>query len=225
MSDARFDAKAGIDHDQTLGQQLREMLGLAIRPRKADARGLRDIVDAHEHEIEPPRADATRFEIEAQLVGELVDDALEILGIADRFGKAQFGARHFGRQQRRQRLHWHCRAPDRDAARLRRQSAFCKLPRGLLASCATRSMPTSLKDATVAGDKSQARDRQTGDRIRRAARRDNLRLAITRERPGAASRIGERRLGRDAFRLEALGRDHRSAPLRPETNAPSPPHR
>ena len=100
----RLNAEAGIDHDQALGQQLREMLGLAIRPREADARGLRDVIDAQEDEIEPPRADAARFEIEAQLVGKLSDDALQILGIADRFGKTQFGARHFGRHKRRQRF-------------------------------------------------------------------------------------------------------------------------
>ena len=64
MSDARFDAKAGINHDKTLGEKLREMLGLTIRPRQANTRGLRNIVDAHEHEIETPRPDAARFEIE-----------------------------------------------------------------------------------------------------------------------------------------------------------------
>ena len=41
------------------------MLGLAVRPRKPDARGLRDVIDAQEDEIEPPRADAARFEIKA----------------------------------------------------------------------------------------------------------------------------------------------------------------
>src|SRR4029077_9093122 len=60
--------------------------------------------DAEEHEIKPARADAARFEIKAQLVRELFDDALEILGISDRLGETQFGARHFRRQEGRQRL-------------------------------------------------------------------------------------------------------------------------
>ena len=59
--------KPGSITTRRSAKQLREMLGLAIRARKPDARGLRDIVDAEEDEIEPPRADAARFEIEAQL--------------------------------------------------------------------------------------------------------------------------------------------------------------
>jgi hypothetical protein len=72
------------------------MLGLAVRPRESNSRGLRNVVDAEEHEIKPARADAARFEIKAQLVRELSDDALEILGISDRLGETQFGARISG---------------------------------------------------------------------------------------------------------------------------------
>ena len=68
-----LDAKARIDHDQPLGQKLREMLGFAIGPRKANARGLRDVVDAQKDEIEPPRADAARFEIKAELIAQLAE--------------------------------------------------------------------------------------------------------------------------------------------------------
>ena len=39
-------------------------MGSRVRTRKADARRLGDIVDAHENQIEPPRADAARFEID-----------------------------------------------------------------------------------------------------------------------------------------------------------------
>ena len=47
-----------------------------------------------------PRASRSRHSLSA----ELADDALEIFGIAERFGKAQFGARHFGRYERGQRF-------------------------------------------------------------------------------------------------------------------------
>ena len=96
----RLDAEAGIDHDETLGQQLREMLGLPIVARTPDARCLRNVVDAQEHEIEPRRADAARFEIKTGLVAKFADNALQILGIGKRFGETHFGARHFGRQER-----------------------------------------------------------------------------------------------------------------------------
>ena len=99
-----LDAEAGIDHHQTLGKKLCEMLGLAIGARKPDARGLRDIVDANEHQIETPRADAARLQVEAQLLAKRVDDAFQILGIPDRLGKAQFRARHLRRDQGRQRF-------------------------------------------------------------------------------------------------------------------------
>ena len=155
------------------------------------------------HEIEPPCADAARFEIEAQLVAKFADDALQILGIGDRFGKTQFGARHFGRYERRQRLigvaerlietqqHFAAKALPQTAAR------FARELRHTLDTDVDQGRDTLRK-------KAGGRDRQTGDRFRRAARRNDLRLAITRERPGAARRIGNRGLGRDAFRFEPL---------------------
>jgi hypothetical protein len=62
--------------------------GIAIGARGADPYGLREVVDPHENQIEPPRADA----------------ALQIVQIAKRFGKAQFAARQFRRDDRDQHL-------------------------------------------------------------------------------------------------------------------------
>ena len=61
-----FDAKAGINDDKAFGEKLRKVLRLAVRSREANTRGLRDIIDADEDEIETPCADASRFQIQAK---------------------------------------------------------------------------------------------------------------------------------------------------------------
>ena len=55
-----LDAEAGIDQHQPFAKQLAKMLRVAVRPRGADAHGLRNVVDALKHQIEPARADAAR---------------------------------------------------------------------------------------------------------------------------------------------------------------------
>jgi len=92
-----FNAKAGINDEEPVGEQLGEMLRLPVWTREPDAGGLGDVIDAEKHKIEPARTDASRLQIEAKLVAEFCDDALQILGIADRLGETQFGARHVGR--------------------------------------------------------------------------------------------------------------------------------
>jgi len=51
-----------------------------------------------------PRADAFRLQLTAQDFDKPGYDARQIVRIADRLGKAQFAARHFGQDQRLQRL-------------------------------------------------------------------------------------------------------------------------
>src|ERR1700683_354572 len=80
------------------------MNGFTIRTRKTYTGSLGNIIDAQKNEIEPPCAYSARFERKRELVAQLADDALEIFGIGKWFGKAQFGARHVGRGERRQRL-------------------------------------------------------------------------------------------------------------------------
>lgn len=80
------------------------MRGIAIGARGADPYGLREVVDPHENQIEPPRADAALFNIARETLAQHADDALQIVQIAKRFGKAQFAARQFRRDDRDQHL-------------------------------------------------------------------------------------------------------------------------
>ena len=71
------------------------MFGIAVRARGADAYSLGDVIDPQEHQIEPPGADATAFELLGEIGAEDIDDELKILRIAEGLGKAQLAARHF----------------------------------------------------------------------------------------------------------------------------------
>ena len=56
-----LDAKAWIDQHQPFRKQFGKMRGVAIGARGADPYGLRDVVDPHENQIEPPRPPVPRY--------------------------------------------------------------------------------------------------------------------------------------------------------------------
>jgi hypothetical protein len=58
-----LDAEPGVDQYKPFGQQLSEMSRLAIWARQSDPDRLRQIVNAHEHQIEAASADAPDFQI------------------------------------------------------------------------------------------------------------------------------------------------------------------
>jgi hypothetical protein len=80
-----LDAKAWIDQHQPFRKQFGKMRGVAIGARGADPHGLGDIVDPHENQIEPPRADAAPFKIARETLAQDADDALQIVRITKRF--------------------------------------------------------------------------------------------------------------------------------------------
>jgi hypothetical protein len=80
------------------------MLGFTVGTRKPDACGLTDVVDAHEDQIEAAGADPAGFQIDTEFLAKQLDGAFQIFRISDGLGETQFGAWHFRRDQRRQRL-------------------------------------------------------------------------------------------------------------------------
>ena len=76
------------------------MLRVPVRLRCADADGLRDIIDALKHQIEPPRADAPRCEIDHQFLAKKSQDSLQIFWTSDRLRKFERHARHLARDDR-----------------------------------------------------------------------------------------------------------------------------
>src|SRR6266853_6714382 len=52
-----FDAEAGVDLGEALGEEAAEMVGIAARPRRADGYWRRPAVDAIAAEREPARAE------------------------------------------------------------------------------------------------------------------------------------------------------------------------
>ena len=162
-----------------------------------------EIVDAHEHEIEAPCADTAPLQFGTKRFAQLVDDALEILRIADRLGEAQLGARHFGRNQRGQRFlhaaerlieaqqHVGAEAQVEARARLARELRHALDPDIMQAM---RRLLGERRSAAT-GRLAIASEARPGETI--------ACLAITRDRPGAARRVGDRRLGGDACCCQA----------------------
>ena len=97
----------------------------------------------------------------------------------------------------------------------------CRLARGLLARCATRSMPTSCSEATVAvGARSAATGRLA---IASEARPGEtiVFVAVARDRPGASRRVGDRGLGGRSRAVKPLAAVLDAARLRPGRDAPT----
>jgi hypothetical protein len=99
-----LDAETGVDYHKAFGEKFRKMPRLAVGSRETDTRGLRDVIDAREDEIETPCADASCLQFHAKIGTEFFDNALQVFGIADRLGETQLRARHFRRYERWQRL-------------------------------------------------------------------------------------------------------------------------
>ena len=139
-----LDSETRIDQHEPLVQKFREMLRVAIGAGRTDPDALRDVVDAHEHKIETARTDAAHFEIAHQLSADRLGNAFEVFRIADRLHEFEHRARHLRRHEGRQDFGdapsaWSRRSNTSDPKRV------CNDARGLLASCAMRSMPTSRK--------------------------------------------------------------------------------
>jgi len=79
-----FDAEAGIDEDEALGQELAKMLAIAVWPRGADPHSLRNVINPQEHQIKPPRADPPHFQFAHQRGTELFNHSLQVFGIEER---------------------------------------------------------------------------------------------------------------------------------------------
>src|SRR4029077_20658793 len=106
------------------------------------------VIDAEKNQIEPPCANAACLQKSGHLRAEFFDDAFQILRVADRLCEFDFNARHIDRNKRRQRFIGVAKGliePQQKFAPKRRR----RLARGLVANCATRSMPTSRSEATV----------------------------------------------------------------------------